>query len=891
MNRYISFCINFPKTAILILVLLTAALAPGILKLEIDNSIETLMPKHDSQYIHYNQVKETFGDNGQFMVLAVSADNLFSAHTLSKLDRLVADLEEYMDFDKDTELSRLDRLAEFRDDGGISTHAIISAFDDDPLFQRLVQRKIQTLFADKNTLSSRNLQQLEKTVYKTHLLKQDEVMEDIISAFTTKDIKGENDALEIYDLIDTDENGKRLIPDTPDAVAEFKTRLQRNPAFEEVLYTRDSESGQISDFGIMLKFKNLDGDRDPATRDILEIINSYAGLHIIFSGMPVVYVRAVDYIHMDFMTLVPLVMLIVMLVFYFNFRSLRGVWLPLVCLGMAEAWVLGLMGYLGFRITIMGSSLPTLMIAIGSSYAIHILNQYYNDFEIISERGKKEGLFLSMTHISLTVLLTGLTTFIAFVTLCTSQLSAVREWGIFCGTGALFAVFISSAMIPAALSMLPHKYPKALGSRRAKAGLRGLTFTDKLLRLFTKCAVVHYKKVVFITIIFIILSIAGLIQLKVDTAYVSYFKKDSSVRQGVNAIGEKFGGGWGFDIIIDSGQPGGAKSPEFLNFMESFRKWLVAEENADLHIGRTDAFSDIIKTMHMAMNDDNPESYAIPANAMDIADYLEIYAGDDEDSDGRFDEFEPFVDIDYQTCDLLARLCRKEGQLVGTSKVKQIVKKIKTYLDAHIPEGASFQITGFPVMEVQVSHYLVMGQLQTLVLSFIIVDVISILLFQHLSAGLLALIPMGIAVLINFGIMGWFRIALDMSTSVIAAVTIGIGIDDTIHFMNNFRHNRVRGYSIDESIERTLAVAGKAIIFTSLALIFGFLVFLLSRFIPMNLLGTLLSITMVATTLGALVVLPAFIKITGANLMPPTQETWAAKYLNLSKWFGLDEID
>jgi predicted RND superfamily exporter protein len=293
----------------------------------------------------------------------------------------------------------------------------------------------------------------------------------------------------------------------------------------------------------------------------------------------------------------------------------------------------------------------------------------------------------------------------------------------------------------------------------------------------------------------------------------------------------------------------------------------------------------------MAMNDDDKSAYAIPESAVDIADYLEIYAGDDTDSDGRFDEFEPFVDIDYQTCDLLARLCRKEGQLVGTSEVRQIVNKIRTYLTGNMPEGATFQITGFPVMEVQVSHYLVMGQLQTLVLSLVIVDIISILLFQHFSAGLLALIPMGLAVLINFGVMGWFRIALDMSTSVIAAVTIGIGIDDTIHFMNNFRHNRARGFSIDESIERTLAVAGKAIIFTSLALIFGFLVFLLSQFIPMNLLGILLSITMAATTISALVVLPAFIKITKANLSPPKKDTWFTRNLNLSRWFGLDEIE
>jgi len=345
------------------------------------------------------------------------------------------------------------------------------------------------------------------------------------------------------------------------------------------------------------------------------------------------------------------------------------------------------------------------------------------------------------------------------------------------------------------------------------------------------------------------------------------------------------------NLVIDSGETNGVKTPKFLKTVENLRAWLAAEENADLNVGRTDAFSDFIKRMHMAMNNDDPDAYRIPNRKSDIYDYIEIYAGEDCDSDGRFDEFEPFVDFEYRKVDLLARLCRKEGQLVGTHEVKRIVEKTRRYLENHIPQGASFTISGFPIMEVQVSHYLVLGQIQTLILSLIVVDLISILLFQRLAAGLLALIPMGVAVLINFGIMGWFGIELDMSTSVIAAVTIGIGIDDTIHFMNMFRHNRATGYTVEQSIARTLAVAGQAIIFTSLALIFGFLVFLRSQFIPINLLGVLLAITMTATTLGALLVLPAFIRATNPNLSPPEKETWISRYFNLSRWFGLDEVE
>ncbi len=890
MNHFIGFCIKRPIAVFIILACLTIMLAPGMLRLEIDNSIENMMPQHDAKYKYYNHIKDIYGDNGKFIVMAISPDKLLSHETLKQFDRLIRDIEAFQDFNRSKEKERIGKFLSLLTRESIGFKALLDHFADDPPFQRTLERKVQKLFGEIDTLSQTQLKQLKTELLVVYELKRQELVDEILSPLTAEDIKGEADVLETYELIETDREGNRVIPETKSEIHQFKQRLLRNPAFKGVLYTQKPSTEEIADYGALIKFKDRETHRDAVTRELMAIFEGYPALNLTYTGMPVVYVWSVDYIRVDFQTLVPLVILVVIAIFYFNFRSLRGVLLPMLSLTMAEIWVLGLMGYLGYKITVMASSLPALLIAVGSSYAIHILNQYYNDFDMISRRGKEKGLFISMTRISLTVLLTGITTFIAFITLSTSQLSAVREWGIFSGIGALFAVFSASALIPSSLSVLPHSRPRHLRKDNSNKQPRK-TLVVRLIGLMIKGANYHYRIVVIVASIIFIISIAGFAQLKVDTNYVGYFKKGSEVRKSVDIIGEKLGGGWGFDILIDSGKPNGAKSPEFLKFLEEFRQWLVNKKNKDLCISRTDSFSDIIKTMHMAMNNDDPDAYKIPNCKLDIYDYIEIYGGEDEDSDGRFDEFEPFVDFDYQQVDLLARLCRKEGQLVGTVEVNRIVKKMRRYLEEHIPEGASFNISGFPIMEIQVSHYLVLGQIQTLILSLVVVDLISILLFQRMAAGLLALIPMGVAVLINFGIMGWLGIELDMSTSVIAAVTIGIGIDDTIHFMNMFRHNRARGYSIEQSIARTLGVAGQAIIFTSLALIFGFLVFLRSQFIPINLMGILLAITMTATTFGALLVLPAFIRATRPNLRPPEKETWLSKYLNLSKWFGLDEVE
>ena len=884
MNRYIHCVLKNPVPILIMLIILTAVLIPGIFRLEFDNSVESFMPRNDPDYIYYEDLKRIYGDNGRFAIMALSSDNLWSGEALSTLDQLLIDLEEYKDFNEEKETNRLERFDSLASRGEIRYSDLMGAFADDPPFRRLLSRKAKS--HDKTGLiGGRTLKKLRAGIIRSMDFKRQEIVDTIISPMTTEDIKGENDTLETYDLVEQDGNGRRILPSTEREIDLFKRRLQRNPTFDKGLYSRDPRTGEITDFCVVIKFINLD-DQDPAIREMTEVIDPYRDrFTIISSGVPVVNMWINIYMHSDMFRNIPLVLLGVILIFYLNFRSVRGVILPFVTLGLSELWILGLMGYMGFRITPVGISIPPLMIAVGSSYSIHLLNQYYADFDAIMGMDKREGLYQSMTHISLTVLLAGLTTFIAFMTLATSQVSAIREWGIASAIGVMFAVFISCSLIPASLALLPGTRPSALFHRdEAKK-----TVVDRIIALMTQGAIVHYRKVLIAVGILVALSLAGVSRINIETAFLNYFKEHDPVKLQAEAIGDKFGGGWGYDIVIDSGKVDGIKEPAFLMMIEEFREWLIADDNRRLNIGRTESFSDFIKTMHMAMNNDDIAFYRIPENRADIIDYLEIYSGDDEDSDGRFDEFEPFVDIDFRYCNLLARLCEKEDYHVGTTEISRIATEIAGHLDRTLPEGLTYTISGFPMMNVKLVRYIVTGQLQSLLLSLLVVGLIVILLFRQIKAGPLALIPMSVAVIINFGLMGWLGVNLDMATSVIAAITIGIGVDDTIHFLNTFRHNRGRGMSIDETIRRTLAVSGKAILFTSFALVFGFSVLTTSNFFPIILFGILTATTMINTTIGALLVLPSVIKATGINLDSPESSSRLGRYLRIDKLFGINQ--
>jgi len=883
MDTYIRFVIRHPVSVLAVILLITILLGIGMFNLAFDNSIESFLPRQDPEYLIYNQTRDRYGDNDRFMLMGISHDRLWTPEILHRIDELVTDLEEYKEINRPRESRRLARLADLGVSGSVTARELIEAFHDDPPFFRFLQRHLGPPPPAGAHLSRHELKKISEAAQHAAHLKECRLLDSVISPFTVQDIVGKDNLLETINLIPQDNAGNRIIPLTGEDIERFRERLRRNPSFENGLYSRDAATGNISDLAVMVKFADIE-NRDAIVREVLDIVSSYPDLSITPAGVPYVNYWFNTYIQEDLYTLVPLVLFMVVAVFYFNFRSLRGVFLPLLTLGMAECWILGLMGHLGYKLSAVGITLPPLMIAVGSSYAIHILNQYYADFEDIGKQGKLPGLTESMRHISVTVVLAGLTTAIAFFTLLTGEVSAIRVWGTFSAMGVLFTVLISVSIIPAGLKLLPHRRPRLMVRQDPS---RHTTVVDRMIAWTISGSVIHYRKVLAAGILLLAFSAVGIFQLKVETEFLHYFKPEDPIRTRSEAISKRFGGGWGFSILIDSGKPDGVKTPEFLTTVETVRQWLVLEQNADLNVGRTDAFGDFIKTMHMAVNRDDPAYFTIPENRLDILDYLEIFSGEDDNSDGRPDAFEPFVDEDFQEANIMVRLCRKQGDRVGTAELKHIFRKIRQYLTATLPSNYTFYITGYPLMSVKLAHYVVSGQIQGLILSLLIVGAVVVMLFSRFKAGPLAFCDLGVAVIVNFGIMGWLGIELDTVTSIIASITIGIGVDDTIHLLNNYRLHYGYNANVDKTLVRTISVSGKAILFTSLALTVGFLVLVTSNFLPIVLFGVLTASTMINTTLGSILVIPAVIKFTGIELGDSAPRSVLLRNLDMHRLLGV----
>ncbi len=884
MATYIRFVLRRPKTVLFVIAVITVILAIGITKIKFDNSIEVMMPEGDSEYIYYQKIQDIYGNTGNYIILDLFSDgNLWTAENFREMDKLISDIEEYKTFNKELEDSRLAGFRKLLLKENIQYTDFLDTFEKDESFKRLLERKISKVLGKVDNLTRKDLTAVEKELLITYSTKHGEKVAKIISPLTMQDISGENDSLVTFDIIEKDSSGNRVLPSTEKDFQWLKNILLKTPSFEKQLFSKN-QNGEITDFAVLVTL-DTGGAHDNIADEIWELAVSQSKMNVIIQGMPIVNKELNDSMYKDMKTFMMPIFLVMIFVFFLNFKSVRGVVLPQIILMISTTWLIGLMGHLGFKFTVMSAGLPVFIMAVGSSYSIHILNQYYIDFSTITERGKREGLRLSMSHISITILLAGLTTFIGFLTLSTNQVTGIKEWAIFSALGVLICVLLTVSIIPSAFLLLPHKMPRIMVR---KDNTVRKSPVDRLLPIMIKISTTYHKPFLVAVVLILSVSVLGIFKMNVETDILSYFEKGAYIRKSMRIIGDKFGGASGIDILIDSGKTDGIIDPQLLKRIETFREFLEKDPELEKNIGGTSAFSDFIKKMNMAMNEDDISQYKIPDSREEILDYLELFSSDDDNSDGRPDVFESFVDPEFRTAHLFARICSKDGTMMGTRLMDEMIKKIQNHLKKAFPEYET-HITGGPSIFIQLSKYIVSGQVKTLLFCLVVVCIIMILLFKNILAGIIALIPMSVAVIINFGIMGWFKINLDMSTALIAAVTIGIGVDDTIHFLNSYRFFRNQGYTVDETIDKTLKSSGKAIIYTSMALIFGFSVLMLSSFVPLLYFGFLLAISMIATTIGALIVLPAAIKATNFSMEGSISDSFVWKYLYIGRIFGLRE--
>jgi uncharacterized protein len=517
----------------------------------------------------------------------------------------------------------------------------------------------------------------------------------------------------------------------------------------------------------------------------------------------------------------------------------------------AIAVAIGLIPLVGWQIKVVTVILPVLLIAVANDYGIHIIARFQEDGARDRNADASQLAQKGIRQLAKPVLVTGITTIAGLLCLLVHVLVSAKQMGVLAAAGVGFALLASLFFIPAVLTVLPLPKPR-------KKGAQGVDSKASLLIRMLRAVAMGVTRRPGLTIIataaVTAMIAAGIPLVRVDTNSVNYYPADSEVVRTANLVNDKFGGLFSISAIAE----GDIKSPETMRAIDAFSTYLKAHPNVDI----TTSIAEVIRDMNEVIHDGDATYDTIPETRDAIAQYFLVYSasGDPED-------FDRLVDFPYAHANLSARINEN-----STGAIKSVVDYANAYVDAH-PNGPFKRVGGIGAVFAEMVSHVVHGQALSLVLSMLVVALLVGLLFRSPAAGILSAIPLGLAMCLLFGLMGYLGVELNVATAMLSSIMIGVGVDYTIHLLWRYRQERQTGVVPVVAVERTLSSTGRGIVFNALSVIFGFSVLMISSFLPVRFFGFLVVVSIAACLLGTLVLLPPILVVLKPKFAEPKTQT------------------
>lgn len=539
--------------------------------------------------------------------------------------------------------------------------------------------------------------------------------------------------------------------------------------------------------------------------------------------------------------------LVIAICLWFSLRRLTSVAIALAAVVVAVHMLLGVYLGLGYKLNLVTMILPSLVSVIGLTDSVYFITTYYQDRETLEAQGltKREAIVRSFGFCFLPGLFNSITASVGFLAFATSRMAVIRQLGIFAGVGILLA-FVSSVLICTIgcelFDVRPRRQEDAAGGAWTRAGLSWLS--GFVLR--------HHGKIVAATIVTFAVACVGVAQIKVDSDPLNYFYPDHPVHRDAEAIEANFGPAAPLEFVVDTGRAEGAKEAAVLQAIRGLQN-RTAEREAK--VGNSVALTGVVERITELVTGEQ----AIPPQPGAVHQELEWFY----DPRGTDD---PLRLVTFPSYDK-ARLTFRVGKM--TSKdVEELIGRIEAD-DADLKAaGATVKASGYVPLYVRLMDYLIQGQISSLATTFLVIFVIIAILFRSARYALLSVPPNVVPVAMTLGFMGFAGINLDGATVLIASISLGVAVDDTIHFIFKFRDVYERERDDAVAVKKTLETTGVAIATTSIVIALGFSVIALGDLRSLAYFGVLTAVTMISALLGELFVTPAIILTFGPRRPP-----------------------
>jgi predicted RND superfamily exporter protein len=541
----------------------------------------------------------------------------------------------------------------------------------------------------------------------------------------------------------------------------------------------------------------------------------------------------------DMLVLSPIAAVLCLGVFLFAFRSFWGAALPMAALVIGLIWTIGLMSLARRPITLATLSLPTTLMAVGSSYIFHVLNQYR--ISMLSLRSKRRAWLDGLSFIGPAVIVSGTATMAGFGALASSAVPTARDMGIFETFGVLAMLILTVAFIPAALSLLPRQALGRVDSQRKDYA----TWLNRSLSNVTALVLFRRRQVLLITFALTAAIGAGAWRLQVNTDYLHIFPRGSQTVRDAEKLHERLAGAATVQLVV-SGPTGAVSDPSFLRAVSALEQFTAGQPGVDAVISITDIVARINSLLP-----GKPEqmSATIPNDRPRLASIIRDYLSEDE-SVARL------VSGDGSRMMIVLRV-----NLFSSNELRSLTRQIEEWAAQNLPPGVRARPTGSIILLNDASDAVAASQSTSLAIALITIYLMMVVLFRSFATGLLALIPNLLPIICYFGILGWSGTPLDITTSLVASAVLGLAVDNAVHMIRRYRQCAAE-QERDEAwaIWLTMLRTGKPMVLANVMLIAAFLIFVLSSFVPVRLAGLLWASTIAGCLAGDLVFLPVLMR-------------------------------
>ncbi|MGI9537698.1 MAG: efflux RND transporter permease subunit [Desulfocapsaceae bacterium] len=695
---------------------------------------------------------------------------------------------------------------------------------------------------------------------------------DMNSMVNARSTRGEGDVLLVDDLL-TD------FPETEEQLEKLRSQVMSNPLYinqlisgnglyttiviESDVYTSSEEEDLFAGFDAVEGSSGDEADNlssgkfisDQENSEFVEAVYEIVKQHrsdefkVYIAGSPAVMHSIKLFMQSDVKKFMRIAIIVIGICLFIMFRRVSGVVLPLVIVAFSLVSTISLMAFLGVSFKLPTTILPSFLLAVGVGASVHILSLTYQGLR----KGKQKELAIrdAYSHSGLAIAMTSLTTAAGLASFSLAGVAPIADLGIFSSIGVMISLWFTLTLLPALLAIMP------LRIKKPQKGVQK-NRVDRLLEFLADFSIDHHRSVLVVCAVIIVIAVYGALQVRFSHQVLNWLPEDLDVRISTEVIDRELKGSVVLEVLLDTGKENGLYDRDTLLAIDRLTDEMEKDfQDQEVFVGKSIAVTTILKEIHQALHANDPDFYKVPDNQRLIPQEFLLF------ENSGSDDLQDVVDSRFQVARITLKVPWQDA-ILYRSFINEVEQRFEDELAGKtLDDGQPMQITVTGIMSIfgRIISAAIFSTAQSYIIALAIITLLMVTLIGNLKLGFISMIPNLTPILCIIGFMGIASIQFDMFTMLIAPIAIGLAVDDTIHFMYNFKKYFEKTGDVREAVHHTLQTAGRAMLTTSVVLSIGFFIFTQASMNNLFNFGLLTGIAILLALAADLILAPALMAL------------------------------